>query len=121
MKTQDMEKLVNAGIDPESAIERFMGNEALYLKFLLRFPDDENYQNLCRFIEQQDCKNAFIAAHTLKGVCGNLSIKSMEDILKKQVEYLRNGDLEQGQKMMEQLKDGYERINEVINELKENS
>lgn len=59
MKKQDMEKMVNAGLDPESAIERFMGNETLYLKFLFRFPDDENYQNLCRFIEQQDCGNAF--------------------------------------------------------------
>lgn len=121
MKKQDMEKMVNAGLDPESAIERFMGNETLYLKFLFRFPDDENYQNLCRFIEQQDCGNAFTAAHTLKGVCGNLSIKSMEDILREQVEYLRNGDLQQGQKMMGELKEVYDRIKEVINELKENS
>lgn len=120
MNKQDMEKMVNAGIDPESAIERFMGNEALYIKYLFRFPNDENYQNLCRFIEQQDCKNAFTAAHTLKGVCGNLSIKSMENILKEQVEHLRNGDLEQGQKMMGQLKEAYVHINRAIDELKEN-
>lgn len=121
MKKQDMEKMVTAGIDLESAIERFMGNEALYLKFLFRFPDDENYQNLCRSIEKQDCGNAFTAAHTLKGVCGNLSIKSMENILRKQVEYLRNGDLQHGQEMMGELKESYDRIKEVINELKENS
>lgn len=121
MKKQDLEKMINAGIDPESAIERFMGNEALYLKFLFRFPEDENYENLCRSIEQQDCGNAFTAAHTLKGVCGNLSIKSMENILREQVEYLRNGELLQGQQMMGELNGAYDRIKEVIDELKENS
>lgn len=121
MKEQDMEILKNAGIDPESAIERFMGNEALYLKFLFRFPDDENYQNLCRFIEQQDCKNAFTTAHTLKGVCGNLSIKRMETILSEQVEYLRNGDLQKGRDMMPQLEEVYDRVKEAINELREDS
>lgn len=121
MKQQDMEKLKLAGMDPENAIERFMGNEALYLKFLFRFPDDENYRNLCSSIEQQDCKSAFTAAHTLKGVCGNLSIIGMERILSEQVEYLRSGDLQKGQDMMPELKAAYENVKKVINELRENS
>lgn len=106
--------LLNAGIEPDSAIERFMGNEGLYMKYLLRFPEDENYRKLCDSIDIKDCKSAFIAAHTLKGVCGNLSLTEMEQILREQVEYLRNGDLEKAQNMMKQLKNTYDRVNKAL-------
>ena len=42
MNKEIIEKLRRIGVDTESAIERFMGNEALYTKFALRFIDDKN-------------------------------------------------------------------------------
>ena len=110
MNTIEKEKLKNAGIEADEAIERFMGNETLYLKYLLRFPGDENYQILCSSMVSGDVKRAFEAAHTLKGVCGNLSIKGMEKLLREQVEYLRAGEMEKAELMMNDLREAYEQV-----------
>lgn len=114
MESNIREKLLDAGINPDSAVERFMGNEALYMKYLLRFTDDDSYQKICRSMENEDCKGAFAAAHTLKGVCGNLSITGMEQLLREQVEYLRSGDLKKAQNMMGQLEEEYESVRNVL-------
>lgn len=114
MTEEIREKLLSAGIETETAIERFMGNEALYLKFLLRFENDESYSRLCDAMERGDCQDAFVAAHTLKGVCGNLSINRMENILREQVEYLRGGKLDKAQKMMEGLTAEYEQVKDAL-------
>ncbi len=111
--------LTEAGIEPDSAIERFMGNEGLYFKYLLRFTGDENYRRLCEAIDAGDCKSAFEASHTLKGVCGNLSLTGMEKIVRDQVEYLRNGDLEKGRAFMKDLKESYERVSAALESVKE--
>ncbi len=39
-------QLTEAGVDLDKTMERFMNNEALYLKFLKRFPEDPNYAQL---------------------------------------------------------------------------
>lgn len=38
--------LIENGADVETTIKRFMGNEGLYLKFLMKFPDDKNYESI---------------------------------------------------------------------------
>lgn len=118
--TKEMkDKLLSAGIESELAVERFMGKESLYIKFLLRFENDESYFKLCEAMEQKDCHEAFTAAHMLKGVCGNLSIKRMETILREQVEYLRNGDLNRAQEKMDSLKWEYEKVKETLEWVRE--
>ena len=42
MNEEIKKKLEQAGTDIASGTERFMGNEALYWKFILKFPDDGN-------------------------------------------------------------------------------
>ena len=48
-----------------------MGNEALYWKFILKFPDDGQRGRSGNSAEEGDVKKAFQAVHNLKGVCGN--------------------------------------------------
>lgn len=62
--------LERAGIDVADALARFMDNEALMLKFLLRFPEDKNFSQLEQALADGDATRAFEAAHTLKGVAG---------------------------------------------------
>ena len=82
-----------AGVDVADALARFMGSEALLEKYLRRFPEDPNYQALCQALGAGDAAGAFTAAHTLKGVCANLSLTRLLDPLSRQVECLRAGDL----------------------------
>lgn len=46
-------------------------------KFLVRVPDDPSYSQLCAALEKKDAAEAFRAAHTLKGVCKNLSLTGL--------------------------------------------
>lgn len=71
MDNQLLNELKTAGANVDEALERFMGNEKLYEKFLKKFAEDPSYVSLLDAIEKEDNHAAFIAAHTLKGVCGN--------------------------------------------------
>lgn len=43
-------------------------------RFLLKVVDDASFNNLCENLASHNIEEAFRAAHTLKGVCSNLSI-----------------------------------------------
>ena len=45
----------------------------LVKKFAVKFLDDPSYKTLCEQIAAGNSREAFRAAHTLKGVCANLS------------------------------------------------
>ncbi|MFG6355722.1 MAG: Hpt domain-containing protein [Acetatifactor sp.] len=68
------QRLAENGADVEGTLHRFMGNEALYLKFLLKFKDDTNYRGLLNSLDGENYEEAFKYAHTLKGVSANLGL-----------------------------------------------
>lgn len=104
----------NAGIDIDSGVERFMGNEALYEKFLHRFADDKSYFELTDALSKGDCEAAFNAAHTLKGVSGNLSLITLQKLVCEQVECLRIGNLDAAVLFMEKISEAYNDIMRII-------
>ena len=57
-----------------SQAEKMLLSEKLVERFIAKFPDDGSFSNLCAAMESGDCDRAFRAAHTLKGVSGNLSL-----------------------------------------------
>lgn len=67
-------KLAENGADVDGTLHRFMGNETLYLKFLLKFRDDANYRGLLESLDGENYEEAFKCAHTLKGVSANLGL-----------------------------------------------
>lgn len=108
------QNLEAAGIDVDSGLERFMGSDALYEKFLKRFCDDTTFSDLTAAVSALDCEKAFTAAHTLKGVCGNLSMTNLEQLVKQQVEFLRAGDMSPAAAMMPDITAAYEKIMQVL-------
>ncbi len=113
----DMEKraqLTAAGIDLDSALERMMGNEALLERFLKRFLDDANYGRLAAAIDAGDAEAALTASHTLKGVCGNLSMQRLFDLLTRQVAALRADDFAAARDIMPEITAAYEQVTDAI-------
>lgn len=108
-------QLEAAGIDVGDALARFMNNEGLMMKFLLRFPQDQNYQRLCQAMEAQDAAAAYEAAHTLKGVAGNLSMKGLYARVCDVVEDLRGGDLAAAAGKMDGLRASYQQTLDAVN------
>ena len=110
-------RLEAGGIMVDEALERFMGNEALLERFLKKFPQDENYQKLCSAMEARDLDAAITASHTLKGVCGNLSITPLFDLLNNQVAALRSNDWQNAEEMMPQISKAYTAVTDAISQL----
>lgn len=114
MTDRDMADLEAAGIQAEEALERFMGNRALLERFLKKFPEDTNYGALCRALDAGDTEGAFRTAHTLKGVCGNLSMGPLFALVSQQTEDLRQGDLAAGAARLPEITRAYEAVCNAI-------
>ena len=74
----------------EDAIGR-LRSERLVQKFVLKFMADGSYDLLCRSLEEKNYSEAFRAAHTIKGVCQNLSLTKLQDSSSRLCESLRAG------------------------------
>lgn len=108
------QKLLDAGVNIETAMERFMNNEQLLERFLKKFPQDTNYKELLAAVEEKRYEDAFKAAHTLKGVCGNLSLDSLYENVCTVVELLRSGKGEEMDSELPKVKAEYERVVEIL-------
>lgn len=110
-------KLEEAGIDVSGALERFMGNDALLERFLKKFLNDTNYEKLTSAVSAGNQEDALTAAHTLKGVAGNLSMTGLFDLLNTQVTAFRDGDWDKAVNLMPEISKNYEALSAVIKEL----
>lgn len=77
------------GVDYEVTMTRFMGNEQLYLRLLDMLFQDKNLLELGDALAADDMTRAFEAAHTLKGVVGNMGLSPLYGAVCAIVEPLR--------------------------------
>ena len=117
MQTEIRERLEKGGINVSGALERFMGNDVILERFLKKFLSDSNYENLEAAITSGDKESALIAAHTLKGVCGNLSMAGLFELLSKQVAAFRADDWEHAVELMKEITKEYEAAAAAIRSL----
>ena len=103
-------RLESAGMDVDDALKRVMGSEALLEKLLTRFLADKNYPELLEGLGERDRVKAFTASHTLKGICGNLSMTELSE----QVEALRSEDFDKADGLMEKISPAFENITAAI-------
>lgn len=113
------QQLIDNGADVEGALHRFMGNEALYLKFLIKFRSDANYAGLTESLDQANYEEAFKYAHTLKGVSANLGLDPICRPVSALTELLRGksaSEVDQGQVAEQRaiLDDAYTRLVKML-------
>ncbi len=84
-------------------------SERLVQKFVLKFTDDGSYDLLLRSIQEGNAQEAFRAAHTIKGMCQNLSFTALGKSSAALTEALRGGSLDGCQQYLPQVKADYER------------
>lgn len=105
-------------IDIPSAKERFMNNEALYKKFLLKLPENTVMADLEQHMEAGKLDEAFRDAHTMKGMVGNLSLYKLMNVASKVTEILRAGNRPSDAEMAE-LRDAYNAAVAAVKEIQE--
>ncbi len=101
------EILTKAGIDTESFLKRLMGNEALVRVFIKKFADDTTFSELKAALDDNDMKLAEMNSHTLKGMCGNMSLEELYGLFTEQVNYIRSGEFDKAKDMMDALSEKY--------------
>lgn len=114
-------QLEENGADVEATLKRFMGNDAIYIKFLGKFPGDPNYANLGANMESGNYEEAYKCAHALKGVVGNLGLTPIFENVSVLVEELRNKtnadvDAALAGEEWQKIKTVYEQFIAIINE-----
>ena len=87
-----IEDLKNYGANTDEALSRLMGNESFYLALIPRIFEDENFEKLSSGIAEGDLGKAFDAAHSLKGVLGNLELTPILKPTVEITEHLRHTD-----------------------------
>ena len=110
------ERLQAVGVDTTTAIARFAGNAALYVKFLSKFPPDPNFADLESALGEHDAQKALICAHTLKGVCGNLGMDALFLDLSEMVSLFRDDAPERAETLFPRIAENYAAVCTAIAE-----
>lgn len=105
--------------DYNEVYDRFKTDDRIK-KFLFMFLKDENYNGLCKAMDEGDYEKAFLHVHTLKGMCANLSITVLQREASELTEYLRGGSCsDEAIKCYGDIKRDYTITREAIEQLKE--
>ena len=101
-------------------VKRRLFSEEFIRKFVLKFKDDETFDNLIDAFNKVDYKEAFRFIHTLKGTSVNLGFDdlyqascNLTECLREK-ENLNDEELEEAGKLLQIVKDNYQKIIELI-------
>ena len=64
-------QLDRLGIHTQQALERFMGNEALFLSFIRQLPEKLDFSGIRRELDEENEDTFYMNVHNLKGMAGN--------------------------------------------------
>ena len=84
-----VEQLKAFGCNVEEGLGRCMNNESFYLMLVNKFITTTDLSKLEVALQANDLETAFKEAHSLKGVCGNLSLTPLFNVINEMVEPLR--------------------------------
>lgn len=87
------------------------------MKFVGMFAKDESYNTLVRTMQEGNIDEAFRAAHTMKGVCQNMAFTKLFQSSHAITEALRGKDMEQANKLLDQVTQDYQMVMDGIKKL----
>lgn len=114
MEANRKAKLLEAGVNVDNALERFMGNEKMLEKYLGRFSNEKSYADLDAAVKADDKEAAAAAVHTLKSVCGTIGCLGLQEQVMEQEKAIRGGDWEKAKEMMPQIEETYLKIRTAL-------
>ena len=114
MQAETRHLLMEAGIDLEDAMDRFFDDEELFMSVVKMFLEDPNYGLYKEAMEKKSFEDAFKAMHTLKGLCGNLSLIPLFEVTSREVELLRSEKYPEAEELMPELDREYNKVFEAL-------
>lgn len=106
------------GADYDGVMGR-LRSERMVQKFALKFLADPSYELLTSSMAAENYEEAFRAAHTIKGVCQNLSFTMLGRSSSALSEALRGGYTPEADALAEQVKAEYQQTAQAIRAFQE--
>ena len=99
-------------------------SDRLIERFVTKFLADTSYESLFTAVKDENYEEAFRAAHTLKGVCQNLSFRKLSDSSSLMTEYLRGQEASEIDKthceeLLQQVTEDYQKVINAIQSMAE--
>ncbi len=91
-----------AGGNYDEVVSRLM-NDVIIKKFLLKFENDKSFLQLRQAVADNNARDAFMAAHTLKGVTVSLGLGDLNRAAADITELLREADTADSQEIISTL------------------
>ena len=112
-----IDKLKRMGADIEDAMRRFQGNEGLYKRLLVKFPEQTVNLNATEYFEKEQYDKALENVHTLKGLAANLSLANLYEAYSEVVDLLRTERYIEAEQRYFALLSLEEQYNKIISEV----
>ncbi len=100
--------------DMETTLQRFMGKQDFWKKFVLKFEQDPTYATLSRAWRSGSTEEVEREAHTLKGTSANLGFQRLSDACADMVMHARAGENEAFEADFAAITVQYEKVLEAI-------
>ena len=111
-----LEVIQGYNVEVEAALERFLNDKEMYLKYVTEFPEEPTMDRLNKAVAAEDYDEAEKAVHALKGILNNLGFITVADEAVDMLEELRDGEIETALEAYEGLTKEYDKITAVIKE-----
>jgi chemotaxis protein histidine kinase CheA len=82
--------LMDYGIDYQKGLAQFVGNRAIYEKYLAQFPDDEHFKDALEAFGRDDMDGSLRQIHALKGLASTLGFTELFEVCSSAVAWLRD-------------------------------
>lgn len=115
--TEYADLLTQHGINYDEAMERFGGNETLFVRLARKFLDDPHFPALETALAEGDAQEAHRQAHSLKGVAGNLSFDALYHEAAVISDALREGDVETATAHLPIARRAYDQVMSALGQL----
>lgn len=102
------------GINYHNAMDRFGGNEALFVRLAGKFLDDSHFLALEEALTAGDIEEAHRQAHSLKGVAGNLSFDELFQQSSLMLDALRSDNLALAQEHLPAARSAYDNVMKAL-------
>lgn len=109
-----LEELRTMGVNVEEAVDRFVGNAALYEKMLRTFPKMIRSSEVTPDFDGNDYADVIEKTHAIKGTSGNLSLTPIYEAYTEIVNLLRSEKPEEARQVLVDVLPVQEKIIECI-------
>ena len=118
MKSEDIKRLEDCGLDYNEGLERFLGEAELFDGLLINFLTDNEFDEAKRCVDNGDLKGAEKAVHAMKSTTGTLSMNGLYKLCCEAMDAIREGDAERTKLIFGKAYEEYKRIAECLREIR---